>query len=114
LSGFHIVETAAQPAGPARAADYAPALVARFRLVAETPAADFKPEPAKAEVVRWDLTMPGPGSVYARLVAALPPVEPEIAAERGEPARARVLSQVEAKLPRPVPLAPVPAYGARP
>lgn len=77
LSGFHILETAAQPAGPARAADYAPELVARFRLVAETPAADFRPAPVKAEVVRWDLKMPGPGSVYARLVAALPPVEPK-------------------------------------
>lgn len=70
--------------------------------------------PVKAEVVRWDLKMPGPGSVYARLVATLPPVAPKIAAERGEPASARVLSQVEAKLPRLMPSAPAPAFGVRP
>ncbi|KQO49938.1 DNA-primase RepB domain-containing protein [Methylobacterium sp. Leaf85] len=115
LAGFHIVETATQPAADEpdqpRAADYAPALVARFRLVAETPAADFRPEPVKAEVVRWDLKMPGPSSFYAHLVAALPPVEPGIAAERGEPRANRVSAQLAPKFTRPV---PVPAYGVRP
>ncbi|MHC2017753.1 hypothetical protein [Methylobacterium sp. CM6247] len=105
------VEPHPEKQAPPRAADYAPALVARFRLVAETPAADFRPDPVKAEVVRWDLKMPGPGSVYARLVAALPAATP-LPSSRSRPAsRHRVLTSAKAPL---VPPAPFPAFGVRP
>lgn len=83
IAGFHILETAQpdaapasppplhaegiatdirerlrrrQSAGPRPAAEYDPALVARFHLVAEGPPEPFRPAPVRGDVLRFDST----------------------------------------------------------